>query len=225
VKPTRRFGKLSVLALALVLALGGLGIGYASWTDTVVVEETVTTGNVCVEFVTPVYVTDQFAPPPIYPTQTPDWTCDPGITNVRDVSPPKNVAWGEAVYLDTDGDSYYDTVQVTLHDVYPCYYNNVSFHVHNCGTIPVIMDSVTLVYDTTTQVIDHDGVYSMDLSGNGVDDFEIRWGDHLGAQFEPSDEAEISFGMHMLQDEDPTIQDNSFTFYIYLHFVQWNMAP
>jgi len=217
--------KIGLICLAVVLAVGVIGFGYANWTDTVVVEENVATGNVCVELVTPVSVTDPFAPPPIYPTSFPDWTCDPGIANVRVVSPPKNVGWGEAVYVDTDGDLRYDKVKVTLHDVYPCYYNNVSFHVHNCGTIPVIMDSVTIHDGFATQVIDHEGVYSMDLNGNGIDDFEIRWGNHLGAQWEPSDEAEISFGMHMLQDEDPTIQDSSFTFYITLHFVQWNMAP
>lgn len=138
-KPTRRFGKLSVLALALVLALGGLGIGYASWTDMVVVEETVTTGTVCVEFQQlPLTISDDDAPPPVSPTTTPDMTCDPlTMANVRYVNPPKNVAWGEAVWVDED------TLQVTLHDAYPCYYNHVDFWVHNCGTIPIIMDSVT----------------------------------------------------------------------------------
>jgi len=38
--------KIGLLALALVLALGALGVGYAAWTDTVTIEGTVNTGTV-----------------------------------------------------------------------------------------------------------------------------------------------------------------------------------
>jgi len=215
--------KIGLICLAVVLAVGAIGFGYANWTDTVVVEENVATGNVCVEFQYPLTFTDPFPPP----TPTPDWTCDPvTMNNVRPVAPPKNVGWGEGIYVDTDADTYYDTLQVTLHDVYPCYYNHVDFWVHNCGTIPVILTKVTIDDGTTTQDITANGVYYLDLNGNGIDDFEIKWGNHLGAQFEPCDDADISFGMHMLQDDDPPdMQGQSYTFYLTLHFVQWNMVP
>lgn len=38
--------KIGLLALALVLALGALGVGYATWTDTITIEGTVETGSV-----------------------------------------------------------------------------------------------------------------------------------------------------------------------------------
>ena len=37
--------KIGLLALALILALGALGVGYAAWTDTIYIEGTVTTGS------------------------------------------------------------------------------------------------------------------------------------------------------------------------------------
>ncbi len=41
--------KIGLLCLALVLALGTLGVGYASWTDTVVIDGSVSTGDVDIE--------------------------------------------------------------------------------------------------------------------------------------------------------------------------------
>ena len=38
--------KIGLLALAIVLALGALGIGYAAWTDTITINGTVNTGTV-----------------------------------------------------------------------------------------------------------------------------------------------------------------------------------
>jgi len=38
--------KIGLLALALVLALGTLGVGYAAWTDTIVIDGSVNTGDV-----------------------------------------------------------------------------------------------------------------------------------------------------------------------------------
>jgi len=63
---------------------------------------------------------------------------------------------------------------------------------------------------------------TMDLNGNGTDDFEIWWGDHIGDQQEPCVSWDYSMGMHFLQDEDPAIQGTSLTFTIELEFVQWN---
>jgi len=41
--------KILFIAMALVIALGGLGIGYARWTDTVTISGPITTGSVCLE--------------------------------------------------------------------------------------------------------------------------------------------------------------------------------
>ena len=38
--------KIGILALALVMAIGALGVGYAAWTDTIYINGTVNTGSV-----------------------------------------------------------------------------------------------------------------------------------------------------------------------------------
>lgn len=216
------FGKFGVLALALVLALGGLGVGYASWTDTVVVEESVTTGTFCIQAEQgTLEVSDElgFKLPPFTGNDHPDKTCDIGIENIGFVDPPKSVAWGEAVWIDED------EIEITLHDVYPCYYNHFDFWVENCGTIPGILDEVILYDGTTSQVLTVDGLYTMDLNNNEHADFEIYWGNHLGDQLDPGKKWNISFGMHFIQDDvGPDMQGQSYTFTITLHFVQWNKA-
>jgi hypothetical protein len=44
-KGEKRMKKIGLLCLALVLALGALGVGYAAWTDTIFIEGTVNTGT------------------------------------------------------------------------------------------------------------------------------------------------------------------------------------
>ena len=220
----QRLGKFGSIFLALALCLALTGAAFAMWSDTVVVEETVSTGTVCVEFgELPCNMDDEAAPPPYHPTLTPDVTCDPGFTNFRSLD--KNVAWGECTYVDTDGDGIKDKLEITLYNVYPCYYNHVTFSTHNCGTIPVILDKILLKWDTKEVEIIYDGQeVTMDLNGNDIDDFEIWWGDHIGDQQEPCISWDYSIGMHFLQDEDATIQNTTLTFTIELEFVQWNKA-
>ena len=43
--------KFGLICMALVLALGALGIGYASWSDSIYIEGTVNTGTVDLETV------------------------------------------------------------------------------------------------------------------------------------------------------------------------------
>jgi len=42
--------KIGLICLALVMALGGLGVGYAMWSDTLTITGNVNTGEVVVEF-------------------------------------------------------------------------------------------------------------------------------------------------------------------------------
>ena len=41
----RNFGKIGIICLALVIALGSLGVGLAKWTDTLIINAKVTTGT------------------------------------------------------------------------------------------------------------------------------------------------------------------------------------
>ena len=43
--------KIGLIAMALVLALGALGVGFAAWTDTIIIEGQVNTGDVSLEII------------------------------------------------------------------------------------------------------------------------------------------------------------------------------
>jgi len=221
-----RINKMAAVFIASIFALSGLGVAYAAWTDTITIDGTVTTGSLCWEF-TDCDLLDEDEPDNYggdYPTNDPDYTCNPGFTHEPGQGYywelDKNVAWGEQLITDPDGDGCYDTLEVTLHNVYPSNFNRLSFYVRNCGTIPLKVDHVVIngvsYYSGVPQV-------TFDLNGNDVDDFEIQWGNNWGAQMEPGDPSpEFSFWMHTLQDEDPAFQGGSFTFTISIVAIQWN---
>lgn len=223
--------KIGLLCLALVLALGTLGIGYASWLDTITIEGQVTTGELCWEFISCSLLDDvEYGGQPVnyggdYPTANPDRTCNPGF-----VFEPgkgyfwaldKNVGWGTQNISD-DGMWGGKTLTVTLNNVYPCYFNSLSFYVHNCGTIPLKVDHIVINGQNYTGGVPY---VQFDFNCDGEYDFEIQWGDNWGEQIDPCNSSpEFSFWMHVLQP-CPQSQLDTLTFTIELVAVQWNGYP
>lgn len=202
--------KLLLITGVLLISLLLIGFGYARWYETLSVSGTVNTGELDWE-ITQCFVQDTYAPP----LQVPDLTCDPGFDNIRQLD--KNVGWGECQLVDSDGDGDNDTLELTLHNVYPCYFNEIAFYPRNNGTIPLIIDSVTIGGEVFRE---HGAEKSLDLDGDGVDDIEIRWNDNFGLQLEPGENApEISFWVHVLQGAP---EGESLTFTITIDAVQWN---
>ena len=217
-----------------IFVLSGLGVAYAAWTDTITITGSVTTGEICWEFVSVTIEDDDQPDNPggDYPTNDPDKTCLPGFVYNSNINPAtgmaygyfweldKNVAWGEYDIKDLDGDECYETLEITLHNVYPCNFNEIAFYVYNCGTIPLKVDHILVngvAYYGGTPVI------TFDLNSNGENDFEISWNNNWGAQIEPGpSNYEFSFWTHVLQDEDPAFQGGTFTFQIQFVCIQWN---
>lgn len=233
----RNTRKIVLLCLTVVLALGAMGVGYATWSQTLTITEEVNTGNFCMEFGRqPVTVLDPFCPPPLFPLPLPDppttpeygdWNATTDFASVYITDPRKNVACGEAAY---DVGANPQGLTIILHDVYPWYYNHFDFWVHNCGTIPAHLNKI-LVKDAPgpggnllAEITSDGQIVTLDLDGNGTDDFQFKWGDHIGDQFDPCNDLNISFGVLILQDDGDTIQGGKFTFYIELVFDQFN-AP
>lgn len=222
----QRINKMAAVFIASIFALSGLGVAYAAWTDTITITGTVTTGSLCWEFTDCDLMDDDQPVDPggDYPTAYPDFTCNPGFTLEPGLGYfwelDKNVGWGEQDITDPDGDGCYDTLEVTLHNVYPCYFNELTFYINNCGTIPFKVDHILVNGVKYYSGIPH---ITFDLNGNDVDDFEIEWKDNFGYQMEPgAPSPEFSFWMHVLQDEDPAFQGGSFTFTIEVVCIQWN---
>ncbi|MGF3585341.1 MAG: hypothetical protein ACQXXD_06460 [Thermoplasmatota archaeon] len=222
----QKINKIAVVFVVSIFALTTLGVAYAAWTDTLYINGTVTTGKVCWEFTT-CSLLDEI--PPINPggdyvgmgNPLADYTCR---NNFADPPPlfwrgDKNVAWGTQQIKDNDGDGCKETLEVTLHNAYPCYFNSVSFYVRNCGTIPI-----KVWYAEINGVKYYTYFYTaLDLNNDGENDVEIRYGNGWGTQIEPGVNSlhEFSFWIHVLQP-CPQNQLDTLHFTISLGCIQWN---
>lgn len=135
--------KIGLLSLALVLALGALGVGYAHWTDTIYIEGTVCTGSVDINAV-------YFSGSDVYKDLSNDalvtyfWVKDVDGIVVWDswsavAVEPLLVAQGGAYPL---GD---DLVGINFTNAFPCSSLVADFIVHYGGSVPAI---VTADFDT-----------------------------------------------------------------------------
>jgi len=229
--------KIGLICLALVLALGTMGVGYATWSQTLTITEGVNTGEFCMEFGRlDCYTSDPDCPPEgvVFPTDKPDrngtlvwdavnskWT----ISTFTPV-PGKNVACAEIAYGAGDDPV---TLEITVNDGYPHYYAHFNFTVHNCGTIPSNLNKILVkecVSGDLIEEITYDGqIVLMDLDENGQDDVALWWGDNIGDQFDPCIDKDFSTAILILQDDGDTIQGGKFSFCVELVFDQWNYVP
>lgn len=130
--------KIGLLCLALVLALGTLGVGYAMWDKTLYIDGTVNTGEVNLEIVA---------------ISQDDARIDPG--NLITGQPKdKDVGWTE-VQIDPNDNQ---RAIVTVHNAYPCYENYIHFSVHNSGTVPVKLQNIVVTSPACIDVTAWNGI-------------------------------------------------------------------
>ena len=115
---------------------------------------------------------------------------------------------------------------VALHNVYPCYFNEISIYALNTGTIPLKFEKVIISSDYDSQVLDWiDTSYApvpLDCDNDDVPDIEIKWGDHIGAQLHQGEETpEMSFFIHVFQTAP---QGETLYFTIELDAIQYNKS-
>jgi hypothetical protein len=192
--------KIGLLCLALVLALGALGVGYAMWTDTITIHGTVQTGEVCFEFWENHWgqvVCDQIPGTNIYPDK--NWSgwipsasqlfrsCPPGYVfddvycvnkDVASVSFSPMQADGTPIDAEDLGIIPVEKLGVTIHNAYPHLAMDISFWVCNCGTVPIIIGEPEI---------------------SQSDYLLIQYGDNIGTQLEPGGCVEISFIVGVVQ--------------------------
>jgi hypothetical protein len=200
--------KLFATFAILIIALSIAGFAYAHWSETVTINGTINTGELCWE-VTMVNCVDK-------PGEK-DYHCYDGFQG--------NCYWqGDKDVGNTSiqkKDSH--TIELNLTNVYPSYFTSASFYVHNCGTIPLIIDRVLIKNQTHTVAelrIVPAPVVRLDLNGDGKDDIEILWGDNFGAQLHPCNTSpEISFWVHVLEGAP---QGATLSFTIEVVAINWN---
>jgi hypothetical protein len=222
--------KFGLLCLALVLALGALGVGYAAWTDTIFVSGTVSTGSVCLNIEDGTYGALNTCPESVnHPGVSGDINWDGWVKQVGNISCPmgykfntkpctdKDVAWTTfSPVLDDKGNIV--ELQVTVHNAYPHFLSHISFEVCNCGTVPVKIEAP--VFNQNPFLL-------------------IEYRNGVGEQLEPGACHEISLFVGVVQHQgywsgdtwvvdDPTQpllpQDNTtdLTFTITVTAIQWD---
>jgi len=112
--------KIVMICLALVLATGAMGVGYALWSDSLYIDGTINTGEVNVSLLS---VADD--------DSSHEFNWDPGYT--------KDVAATQATIIDSN----HATVTVT--NAYPSYQNFVHFTTLVEGTVPVRLQDIIIV--------------------------------------------------------------------------------
>lgn len=194
--------KLGFIALALVLALGVLGVGFALWSQQLTITGTVDTGTLLVG----IRDTGTNDPPPdlvtlpgkVYPQSAAEGTIDEGYD--------KNVAAIESIqgeYKFTKDDvKYYHNITYKITNAYPCYTGTGTFAVANGGTIPVKVESIT-------------------VTGGDIDEVTFQFlGDvYEGLQIEPCTVVNGSVSFHV---EQCAAEGAHYEITVEMDFWQWN---
>ncbi len=203
--------KLIALPTLMMLGLLMTGFAYAHWSQTLYIEGSVATGDLDWEFTVVSPSIDPENPP------TPDWHCNDGFEGWTYWQGDKNVGYTTTEIDPEDSQK----INITLHNVYPCYFNSISVYAHVTGSTPLIFAMVVIdgVEITATPA----PVVRLDLDEDTLDDIEIWWGDSIGEQREQCEIFdEMSFWIHVLQDAP---QGETLSFTISLVGVQWNEYP
>jgi hypothetical protein len=198
--------KYSAIPILLVFLLAMIGLVYATWSQNLYINGTVNTGE----------LDWRFTGASCLDTSGNDYHCRDGFTGEPQFWMGNKDVGGTSVKIIDP-----HTVNVTLTNVYPCYYTSVSVYAKNIGTIPLIIDSVIIdghIFRTTQQPYAY---VQLDLNGDHYYDIEIWWKNALGSQLHPGDYSdEMSFWLHILQGAP---EGATLTFTIEVVAIQWNM--
>jgi hypothetical protein len=172
--------KFGLLCLAIVLALGSLGVGFALWSETLYINGTVYTGEVDVQ-----------------------WTwCSCSEIESKDVA---------TVTCDIS-DPY--TLYFTVDNGYPCYTADCEVELTNVGTVPVIIENITVTPDNFTIA-----------SASGANDGELYvvYNDGWKSQLHPyPDQPHTSASSIRIHVEQCAAQGATYTFTVTIDAYQYN---
>ncbi len=214
--------KLGLLMLTLVLALGALGIGYAKWSDTVIINGSVETGNVSLGILDTSggIFSDEGVDPRVIPgppgeifTFVSEFDKDVATATSQDIGDPKCLIASQ---------QFFTALHETFDQVYPFYAPVATALLVNCGTVPVKFQDVFL-----TNVIDGDGCmnciqWQWAIGGAGTMSFG-GVGDMLAAleliQVHPGETLAFVYQPVFLQD---TPQGAALSFDFQFDVAQWN---
>ena len=211
--------KIGIVFVVAVLALAGIGISYAGWTDTINVTGIVTSGDVSWKV--------------IEYSGTWVWKYIPNHDKIINFGIP--IAYDPDGIKNDDPNGYYDNNAYTLvasswaqqgtsdHDVdvyfenlYPCTWFKADFKINYTGTVPGRVNNIEYSYtpqnDWIDQLIDSNDIYATARhNGEPVS---------IGYQLHENDEITIELWIHIPQQQDLMLKSGSFT--ASFEVKQWN---
>jgi hypothetical protein len=214
--------KIGLLCLALVLALGALGVGYSAWTDVITINGSVSTGSACLCIAESGLLAPASSDKCIAGNLDVNGlgsSCGPPIVlGTGQPSEPKDVACTTVTWVDCN------TLSIVVTNGYPYYAASVDFNVCNCGTVPLRIWRVEIA-DDYGHVSTFYGVNpsTVCLNLDNVDGYDmiLAWGDSWGNQLEKDECADLSLGFVLLQPL-PQNQTDTLHFTITLTAIQWD---
>jgi len=222
--------KIGLLCLTLVIALGGLGIGYAAWTDQITIGGTVNTGSVNLDVVnyssTYVYKDlDNDSMVVRYVVTDADGT----LIHESVLIPPNGIEIASAVATQAvDGGTGLpidDAVTFTYLNVFPSVDFVCDVLLHYNGTVPVKFNDISWVIGTQDPV----GWFDALVANYDAVGYARMFNDHtigavvdVGTQLEYCDLVKVWFTMHLPQNA-PMNAEASVT--ATFEVVQWNEYP
>jgi hypothetical protein len=233
--------KIGLLCLALVLALGTLGVGYAAWTDSILIDGTVETGSVDINAV-------YFSGCIIYKDVPNESIIE--YQFVKDDSVPPVVVWENITPAPVESatcvkiaEAYAspgateDTVDVTVTGAFPYAYLSADVIIHCTGSVPVI---VTYDFDTADSMLvwlwENGYAYfnACEFTINSVSPWNVSFGPPITGPFQMHncEHAKFWLFLDLPQEDDQTMinagytqddfMDQTWSFTAHFNAIQWN---
>lgn len=223
--------KIGLICMALVLALGALGVGFAMWSDTITIDGTVNTGNV------DIVVTDwsntwvwKVVGNPDYPNEIAvmhQWESDPNNELPPDGMVPVGPGpGGKVAYADSDrlGD---DRVGVYFGNLFPSVDFIADFLVHCAGSIPVRVQLTNITCDNPLINDNMTVAYYLSNAAGDLIDYDPSTPDIIdpipgleGMQLHYCEWLIVMITIHLPQNDALMLQTGTITGTIQV--VQWN---
>ena len=233
--------QIAFLCLALVMALGSLGVAYAAWTDTLTIDGTVDTGTVEIDIV-------GYSETHVYKVLPHDIAVVRTFLDLNDVvlwhsidgaewvaGPPETAGWlliASATVVSID--QYADSADVDYYNLFPCVEVGVDLLVHYNGSIPGRINSIEFTGESTgsselDELLKAGTGYAWGEMHRAVGD--PRAGDppirgdvvELGTQLHQCDLVLVDLFIHLSQVQ--CLQDETGTVTYTVEVVQWDEYP
>jgi hypothetical protein len=240
--------RIGLLALALVISLGAMGVAYSAWTDEIYIDSTVYTGTLNID-VRAVSSTFAYKVPGAQGLVTPvedevvvyldtvvhyvDSSVDP-YPYTPDTDPPGYLVASAVTDFDNSGDE--DCGTMTFSGLFPCVDFQADMQLEYTGTVPGIVD-VAVIYPETGDTLltalwnlgkatkdtpNPEGIWldgSIDRNdGNGF----VKIEEPEGLLLERFDQVHVTLHAHLPED-NPDYENLSLGFTGIIEVIQWNL--